>query len=117
MLPCVEILTGNVTKTQKRKGRLRLGWPDNIDLLVTMSPRSDQWTQFSKQNSGPSTFTVTLSSLPPLGLSLTRVIILVIMLTQTIKQLLKSKVPSFYFPDKEINVLPWSQTFISIQNF
>ena len=101
-------------------GKADCGWVGLI-ILICLSPCHlaliSGHSFVSKQNSDPSRFTVTLSFLPPLGLSLTRVIILVIMLTQKIKQILKSKVPSFYFPDKEINVLPWSQTFISIQNF
>ena len=65
ILPWVEILTGNVTKTQRRKGRLRLGWPDNIDLLVTMSPRSDQWTQFCFKTKLGSVNIYCYSQLPP----------------------------------------------------
>ena len=108
------------TWPKHKRGKADCGWVGLI-ILICLSPCHlaliSGHSFVSKQNSGPSTFTVTLSFLPPLSLSLTGVIILVIMLTQKIKQLLKSKVPSFYFPDKEINVLPWSQTFISIQNF
>ena len=65
MLPCVEILTGNVTKTDRRPCRLRLGCPDNIDLLVTMSPHFDQLTQFCLKTKLSSVNSYCYSQLPP----------------------------------------------------
>ena len=104
-----------MTRTERRTCRLGLVGPDNIDLLVTMSPHSDQLTQFCFKTI--LSFVTGYCYSPPLGLSLTVVIILVIMLTQKIKQLLQIKVPSFYLADKEINALPWSQHLFPFKTF